>query len=100
MKYCCKRLSIAKHSHGLYFKDMQSFACPMMGFITTIGILVILVFSLVTFYNIQNKNNNTVQIYHGRVDIRDFALHDFINGTRLIVQVNMSDAAVPPKRSF
>lgn len=60
MKYCCKRLSIAKHSHGLYYKDMQSFACPTMGFVTLFGILMVFIFTGVTLYNIQNKNNNNV----------------------------------------
>ena len=85
LKYCCKRLSIAKHAHGLYYKDMQSFSCPTMGFFTLFGILMVLIFAGITIYNVQSKNYSNVQIFHGRIQIEDFDIHTFVNKTRLIV---------------
>jgi len=48
LKYCCKRMSVAKHSHGLYYKDMQSFSCPAMGFVTAFILMMILAYAAVT----------------------------------------------------
>ena len=60
LKYCCKRMSVAKHSHGLYYKDMQSFSCAAMGFVTAFILMIILSYAVVTINGVYTKRYNNI----------------------------------------
>lgn len=75
-KGICKRFSIAKHSHGLYYKDMQSYSSCCAGICTIFGVVLIFIYAGVIIDNILNKRFNQVQIFHGKIDLPEFTLRE------------------------
>lgn len=78
-KKICKRFSIAKHSHGLYYKNMQSYSTCVAGFLTLFGVVLIFIYAGVIFDSILHKRLNDVRIYHGKIDLAEFDLFYVFN---------------------
>ncbi len=51
-----KRVTIAKHSHGLYYRNMQSYGHPICGCLTLLGVLAVFIYAYSMIYSIVNKN--------------------------------------------
>eukprot|EP00347_Sterkiella_histriomuscorum_P006075 403354163 len=70
---------------------MQSYSTCFSGLFTLFGFILVIFYGYTIFNNIMNKKQNTVQIYHGHIDLSEITFQEAASNIGIKIRVTTED---------